>query len=408
MTRVVHLQNHLPSSGNAAFRLHQALVDRGVQSTMLSLTSDKPADDKIDHLKLRSYLKALLNGRIHNYLTHSNAEKYGMFSYPILGNNIERNTLITEADIIYLHWVVGGFLNFNNIERLASLGKPIIIFMHDMWWITGGCHYTFICENYTQKCSPYQIFPLNLQHKLSLKGFNRKNKIYRKYNNLFFVSPSNWLFDLAKKSNLTKNKPIYYIPNVVDTHPFKPFDKKVARQMLNLNPNDTIIAFGAASPKSPYKGWKYLKLALDILAKNKNFNNVSVAIFGSEYDDEIAKAVPFKTKFLGRVRDEYSTALIYNAADIFVAPSMAETFGMVILEALRCGTPVVAFNTGGIPDILVHKKNGYLAAYKDAEDLYHGILFCLSNQLKVTAPAIFNTDTIIDTHKALHKTIMAH
>jgi glycosyltransferase involved in cell wall biosynthesis len=329
-----------------------------------------------------------------------------MFSYPIFGNNIENHILVKKADIIYLHWVIGGFLNLNNIEQLAKLNKPIIIFMHDMWSFTGGCHYSFECDNYTENCKGCQMFP-EPEPKLPVKEFNKKNKLYHKYENLYFVSPSNWLSELAKKSGLTRDKPIFHIPNIVDVHPFKSFDKKMARQVLNLDLNDIIIAFGAASPKSPYKGWKYLKLALDLLAKDSSFNKVSVAIFGSDYDDEIAKAVPFKTKFMGRVYDEYSTALIYNAANIFVAPSMAETFGLVILEAIRCGTPVVAFETGGIPEIISHKKNGYLAAYKDAEDLFRGIKFCLEQQLDVVPPAYLDTDVSIDTHKALHEKILS-
>jgi len=85
---------------------------------------------------------------------------------------------------------------------------------------------------------------------------------------------------------------------------------------------------------------------------------------------------------MGYLQDEYSTALVYNAADVFIAPSLAEAFGYVVMEALSCGTPVVGFNVGGIPDMISHKENGYLAKYKDAEDITEGIKFCLQNKLK--------------------------
>ena len=85
---------------------------------------------------------------------------------------------------------------------------------------------------------------------------------------------------------------------------------------------------------------------------------------------------------MGYLKDEYSTALVYNAADIFIAPSLAEAFGYVVMEALSCGTPVVGFNVGGIPDMISHKQNGYLAEYKSAEDIAAGIQFCLENNIK--------------------------
>jgi len=274
--------------------------------------------------------------------------------------------------------------------------------MHDMWTMTGGCHYSLSCENYISDCSSCHMFPADKKNKLPNKLHNLKQKLFNKYPNLSFVSPSSWLDQLAKKSSLLKNKPTYHIPNIIGEHPFKPLDKEMARKMFNLDENETIIVFGAASPKSPYKGWKYLKEALDILKTKPNNDNYSVAIFGSDYDSEIANAIPFKTYFLGRLKDEYSTALVYNAADVFVAPSMAESFGMVILEAQRCGTPVVAFKTGGIPDLIDHTKNGYLAEYKNSKDLAKGISYCLDKHVKGYALSCFDPTTIVKQHTELH------
>ena len=178
---------------------------------------------------------------------------------------------------------------------------------------------------------------------------------------------------------LTKNKPVYYIPNILDNTLFKPTDKNVAKQILNIDANETVIAFGAISVNSPYKGWAYLQKALELLKQEDTVKNISVLIFGSAYNKEIADAIPFKTRFMGYLLDEYSTALVYNAADVFIAPSLAEAFGYVVMEALSCGTPVVGFNVGGIPDMISHKENGYLAKYKDAADVSEGIKFCLQN-----------------------------
>lgn len=405
MTKVVHIQNHLPSSGNAAFRLHKALVNGGVDSYMLSLTSDVLVGKRVDKLRLLASFKAMLHGRLHAKKLRKIDDSYGMFSYPILGNNIADHKMVRNADIIYLHWILGGFLNFNNIENLAKLGKPIIIFMHDMWTITGGCHYSFSCDNYKTDCSSCQMFP-NGDSELPMKEFKKKLKLYNSYKNLHFLAPSTWLYDLANISKLTKGKDIFKIPNLVGNEPFKPIDQKSAREILGLNNSGTIILFGAASPRSPYKGWSYLIKALEHLITTENTEDITVAIFGSDYDEEIAKAIPFKTNFLGRLRDEYSTAIAYNAADVFVAPSLAETFGLVILEAMRCETPVVAFDTGGVSDIIEHKKNGYLANYKDAQDLAKGIDFCLNQKLNIDVTNALDSDTIIGQHISLYKRLL--
>lgn len=405
MTKVVHIQTHNSPSGNAAFRLHKALLESDVDSYMLSLTSEAPISKRVEKLKLRSGFKALINGRLHNRKIRKVDSSYGMFSSPILGNNIVNHIMVQNADIIYLHWVLGGFLNFKNIEALANLNKPIVFFMHDMWNITGGCHHSFSCENYKTDCSSCQMFPKG-GSKIPIREFKKKLKLYNAYKNFHFLAPSTWLFDLAHKSMLTKGKDIVKIPNLVDTKPFKPVDQRSARKILGLDEDGIIILFGAVSPHSPYKGWDYLLRALEHLAIAKNTTDITVAIFGSDYDEKVASEIPFKTNFLGRLRDEYSTAIVYNAADVFVVPSLAETFGLVVLEAIRCQTPVAAFDTGGICDIIEHKKNGYLAKYKDAEDLAKGIEFCLGQKLNVEASPSLDKDIIVNQHISLYKRLL--
>ncbi len=406
MTKVVHLINHISPSGNAAYRLHKALLEHDVDSNMLSLNSEVPLSKRVDKLRLRANFKVLLNNKLHKLKINKVDTSYGMFSAPILGNDVVNHKLVQNADVIYLHWILGGFLNLKNIDALARLNKPIIFFMHDMWTITGGCHYSFSCKNFETDCSSCQMFP-NGGADLPMKEFKKKMNLYNTYRNFHFLAPSTWLFDLAKKSMLTKGKDIVKISNLVDSEPFKPVDQKFARKILGLDASGSIILFGAASPYSPYKGWNYLIKALEHLATKKNIPEITVAIFGSDYNEKVAAAIPFKTKFLGRLRDEYSTATAYNAADVFVAPSLAETFGMVVLESIRCQTPVAAFDTGGISDIIDHKQNGYLAKYKDAEDLAEGIVFCLNEKLKVEASPSLNKKIIVDKHISLYKRLLS-
>jgi glycosyltransferase involved in cell wall biosynthesis len=137
---------------------------------------------------------------------------------------------------------------------------------------------------------------------------------------------------------------------------------------------------------------------LKILSEDENFINITILIFGKANKEKISAEIPFKTVFTGHLGDEYSTSLVYNAADVFVAPSLADNLPTTILESLSCGTPVVGFNVGGIPDMISHKTNGYLAKYKDATDLADGIKFCLKNDIQGSTLPNFDSDLIMRKH----------
>jgi glycosyltransferase involved in cell wall biosynthesis len=372
---------------------------------MLSLTSEIQENDYIKHLNKKAYLVSLLNEKCEEFITKDRIKKYGLFSYPIFGTDISKRKQIQSADIIYLHWAIGGFLNLNNIENLAKSGKPLIIFMHDMWSITGGCHHSFGCEKFKLKCYQCHNFPPNRKIDLSTREFKKKLKLYSTYKNLYFVSPSKWLYQLAKQSFLTKEKPVFHIPNVVNTNIFKPINKMEAKKILGLAPNSITIVFGAVSVDNPYKGGHYFQKALNILAQKIKNGNIVILIFGSGFNREIANSIPFPTKFLGRLRDDYSISLIYNAANVFVAPSLADNLPTTVMESLACGTPVVGFDVGGIPEMILHKKNGYVAKYKNQEDLALGIIYCLDSNMPGYLPSDFDTHLIINKHLELFKCV---
>ena len=168
--------------------------------------------------------------------------------------------------------------------------------------------------------------------------------------------------------------------------------------ILNINIDNIVLAFGAVSIKSPYKGWMYFKKALQILKAESGMPNITVLIFGGDFNKQEADQIPFETKYMGFLRDEYSTALVYNAADVFIAPSLADNLPTTVMQSLSCATAVVAFDIGGISDMIVHKQNGYLSKYKDAEDIANGIRECLDKNIKGYFVPVFDKDRIINTH----------
>jgi glycosyltransferase involved in cell wall biosynthesis len=403
--KIVQIQFSTESGARSALRLQNAFVKFNITSSIVSLQLGAADLSNTTYLDKKQRLISRIDAKIQSYLLKKGKKEFGLFSYPVLGTDISQMPQLKEADIIYIHWALYGFLNFNSLHAIAKLNKPVVIVMHDMWNITGGCHYSFTCDKYITGCSNCQVFPGNKINDLSAIEFKKKIRLYSSYNNFYFVSPSMWLYNCAKEALLTKEKPVFYIPNVLDNTLFKPFDKQVAKKILNIGNAETVIAFGAVSVSSPYKGWPYLQKALQLLWQDEAYKDIVVLIFGSGQNKEIADSIPFKTKFMGFLGDEYSTMLVYNAADVFIVPSLADNQPTTVQESLACGTPVVGFNVGGIPDMIRHKENGYLAKYKDAEDVCNGVKFCLENNMKGYMLPSFEPAATIKKHMELFEYI---
>lgn len=404
MINSVHLQHSSKSAGSAALRLNRAFLEAGMNSYIVSLQSDVNDTDRVIYAGKTSKYIASLNDRITSFLSRRNNKEYGLFTYSLLGSDVSKIEEIRKSDVIYLHWVQGGFLSLSSIRKILELNKPVVFFMHDMWSITGGCHYSFHCDKYKTRCGNCQVFSNQIDNDLSTKQFDKKQKLYSQFDNLYFVAPSLWMMKCAKDSSLARQKSVLHIPNIINEEIFKPLDKSFARKMFSLSDKGPVIAFGAMSLNSPYKGWAFMKEALKVLKYNFNCNDITLLIFGSGFNSTIASDIPYNTRFLGYLRDEYSSALVYNAADVFVTPSLADNLPTTILESLSCSTPVVGFNVGGIPDMIRHKENGYIADYKDAKDLANGIRFCIETKISGWLPDSFLKNRILEKHMDLLKT----
>jgi glycosyltransferase involved in cell wall biosynthesis len=322
----------------------------------------------------------LLREKIAVFAMHRISGVFSSFKY---GIDISKRSEVAEADIIYLHWICGSFINFRILRQILKTGKPVFWFMHDMFPITGGCHHSFNCKKYYTKCSKCPYYKKHVFFKdISSWQFSIKYRLYRQFGNLVFVAPSKWLADCGRKSALLKNKKIYHIPNLINQETFKVINKDAAHELFSIGCNRKVIAFGADNALSnPYKGWDYFRDALRLLVDDVELKdkNIEVLIYGSSYNKKISDDIPFASHFLGRIYDEYSMVMIYNCVDVFVIPSMADNFPNSILESLSCNCPVVGFNVGGIPE-LVNKNTGYLAEYKNSNDLAKGIAMVLRDR----------------------------
>lgn len=361
--RVVHLSTtDFGGAYKAAVRISKSMETVGVDSKVLVRTKTRIDTEGIE--VINTPLKKLISKtkNVGNLLLSE-----GEVISDYFGTDVSKNQYVKNADVVFLHWV-NSFVSYHDVEKLMKLNKKIIWVMHDMWLFTGGCHYDQYCGKYEVGCGNCPMLKNRKNKDISYKNFIRKKQMLNS-GDIFLVGPSKWLVSCAKKSNIINQKRVFCIANPIDNKIFYFKNNKIKlREKFNLPNNKKIILFGAM--KADYnenKGIRYLEEALKLLPKQK----FMVVVFGNE--DKKRKEYAIPTYYIGKIQEEDILSDLYNCADVFVAPSMQEAFGYTVCEALSCGTPVVAFPVGGILDQVQHLKNGYLAKFKNIEDIANGI-----------------------------------
>jgi len=294
------------------------------------------------------------------------------FSMANTGSSVINEPAVADADILHLHWTNFGFLSIDNLNELVQSGKPIVWTLHDMWAFTGGCHYAGICDHFKGECGDCYFLKNSGPGDLSHRGWIAKAALFADKPNITFITCSNWLAREAKKSTLLKEFRIEAIPNPIDTAIYLPKDRTAARKKHGIGADVKLILFGAANIMDRRKGLTYLIEALNILKKDYPSGQVEIAIFGKNKHFDV-NLLPFPVHQLGLITSQTDLVDIYCMADVTVSPSLEDNLPNIIMESMACGTPVVAFDTGGIPDMIDHQQNGYLAQFKSGEDLARGI-----------------------------------
>ena len=364
-------------AARASYRLHQGLKQLNTNTQIL--VQVKSSDDvavveprphlRRDFAKVRPALNAL---PLKAYSRHEQP----LFSVQWLPDFIEPKVRQFKPDVLNLHWVCDGFLQ---IETLAKLDCPIIWTLHDMWAFTGGCHYSQECDRYTAACGSCPQLGSNRDFDLSRWIWKRKAKAWKNLN-LSIVTPSHWLANCARSSSLFHALPVHVIPYGIDLERYKPTDRKLARQILKLPQDKKLILFAAIGATSDRrKGFQLLQAALQYLEQAGCAEKFELLVVGASQPNT-PNDLKLRTHYLGTLSDDVSLSLAYAAADIFVAPSTQDNLPNTVIEAFACGTPCVAFNIGGMPDLIDHQQNGYLAQPFQIEDLAHGITWVLSDE----------------------------
>lgn len=335
-----------------------------------------------------------------------------LFSLANTGEAIEENRLVREADIIHLHWINGGFLSLKSLEALLSLGKPVVWTFHDMWPFTGGCHYALECTEYMHSCGQCPYLKNPGDYDLSRRIWLKKENLF-KSGKFTVITPSKWLRECVHSSSLLKNLDVHVIHNPVDNFIFQAADREQACQRLELDPAKKYILFGAATVKNIMKGFSFFAEAIKLLSEEVDPDQVEILLFGKTKGNN-ADPFPLRTRNIAFVRSEETLALLYSVAHLFVIPSIQDNLPNTILESMLCGTPVVGFKTGGIPEMIDHKRNGYLADFKSADDLARGMQWVLSSEsyeqlsreTRESAERRYSKQKAVDAHLELYSSVL--
>ena len=377
--KVLHLSTHDTSGGaaRATYRLHKGLQNIGLQSQML--VQEKHSSDKtVIAPKMRLFqgiAKTKLTFEVLPLKFYTQKPKTTFYTQWLPDRVVSQIAKI-NPDVINLHWVSAAFMQ---IETFAKLKRPLVWTLHDMWGFTGGCHVTGECTRYKDSCGACPQLSSNNDNDLSRWVWQRKVKAWKKLD-WTLISPSTWLASTAKSSSLFRDSRIEVIPHGLDTSSFRPVNQRIARELLNLPQDKKLIVFGAIEATSDKnKGFHLLLPALHKLSRSGYSNDWEVVIFGASRPDN-PPDLGFKTHYLGHLYDDISLVSVYSAADVMLVPSLQESFGQTASESLACGTPVVAFNSTGLKDIVDHQENGYLAKPYEVEDFAKGIYWILEDK----------------------------
>jgi glycosyltransferase involved in cell wall biosynthesis len=362
-------------AGRAMSRLHQGLRRQGHVSDIVARLRGIPEP----HTLTVSEATGRSNSPPRRLLNNVQMQLDAWFSLPSVYDSTRRilNTeLFRQAEVIQLHNLHGWYFNYKLLPQFSSL-KPVIWTLHDMWALTGHCAYAYDCQRWRTRCFDCPqlkrgrrkfVEPRPALLDRTSHVWERKRSLYQR-SKLHIVTPSRWMADQARNSILSGAADVQCIPYGIDLDTFSPKDQASARNALGIRQDAKVILFVAARVIQGRKGLGYLFEALGSIRANEDILLLTVG--NSEPSQQQLQR--YEQKHLGHIADDTKLSLVYSAADLYVLPTLADNLPLTVQESLASGTPVVAFDVGGLPEMIAHLATGYLARYKEAADLATGI-----------------------------------
>ncbi|WP_429102271.1 glycosyltransferase family 4 protein [Aeromonas veronii] len=377
--KVLHLSHSDITGGaaRAAYRLHRAQIAAGIESRLMvriKKSDDWTVQGPVTRIeKLFNIVRGFIGTQL---MKLQRSQNVNLHTGDWMPSNWAKIINASDVDVVNLHWVAGETMSIEDIGRIK---KPIVWTMHDMWPFCGTEHATDDGAQARWSAGYTKANRDDCERGFDLDRYVWQRKLKAWQNPMHIVAPSHWLADCAKGSKLFQNKAITVIPNTLNTDVYKPLENAFCREALNLPDDKKIILFGAMGGGSdPRKGYDLLVDALKKLSASYKMDDVICVIFGQS-QPECLPDLPFKTHWLGHIHDDTTLALLYNAATVMVVPSRQDNLPQTATEAQACGTPVVAFNCSGLPDVIEHQQTGYLAKAYDTQDMAAGLQWILEN-----------------------------
>ncbi|MGQ9898621.1 MAG: glycosyltransferase [Acidobacteriota bacterium] len=362
--KVVHI-NEFDQFGGAAtgmWRLHMGLRRLGVNSRV-TVAHTSTSDDTVFPLppwRWRDYQLARLGRRLRFpdvFITST--------------FDLAQEKVFQEADVVHLHNLHYGYFNYLALPKLLR-GKRAFLTLHDMWAITGHCSYSADCTRWQTGCGrcpyPQTYPPMRFDHS-ALEWRLKRHALKENLAGVFVTS--RWMETIARASFL-KNIPVYCVPCGLDTEVYQPHNRTICRQLLGLSAEQFVVMFAAMNASDPRKGADLLEAALASIPARQR-QQITLLVMGGDTPRSYRR-LGCNLALLGRISSDRLKAITYTTADVFVSPAREEAFGLVLQEAMACGTPCVAFAVGGMPDLVRHEVTGLTVAPEDVHGLACAII----------------------------------
>ncbi|OUU19339.1 MAG: hypothetical protein CBB97_19580 [Candidatus Endolissoclinum sp. TMED37] len=392
-------------AANATRRFVAASRERGIDAELHVINRTSGCDFVSSSVGKLTKLYALNKPFLERVYFKRTAENLGSpYTSTCLKYPMDLGWINSNFDIVHMHWIASAF----DFGTLSKIKVPIVWTLCDEWAYTGGCHYAFDCEGYKTGCKNCPM--IRSWTDVSSRQLVRKAMLPQS-RSMAFVGKSRWVSERCKQSIVGRSAEVHTIPNGLDLNLFGRHNKADARRALGLDAAKKYALFGAVNAKSSLrKGYAQMK---DILNKMRGrIDDLGLVIFGAEEVDS-SEFPGYDVTTLGVLRDDLSLSMAYAAVDVTLFPSLQENLSNVILESIACGTPVVAYNVGGNPDLIVNDITGRIVDECDnlgfAEAICDVLVGSAIDSIACRDFAVknFNYDRIVGMYQAVYQGLMA-